>query len=292
MALSISEGFDAFLGKLSPLDSEHEKADSHRGSVKSCMENNFESYQFFETGSFGNGTGVRHYSDTDYFSVCPSKSLWADSGYTLRQVKASLQSTFPRTTGIGVNTPAVMIPFGILASETLELTPCTFNGLVNTPLGDKASYDIPNTTNGWMKSSPQAHNAYVKKHNDKLSGKLKPLIQLVKAWKYFQNVSISSFYLELRATKYAESQTLIVYDIDVKSFLNHLENIGLASLQDPMEISGLVHACTTEAKKEDALSKLSTAATRARKAYENRDKNHNDAFYYWNLLYNGKFPAR
>lgn len=292
MAKTLVEGFDIFLNWLVPLSSEHEKAASHKQSVESCMVNNFDCYNFFETGSFGNGTGIRHYSDTDYFAVCSSAKLFTDSGYTLRKVKEALQSTFWRTEGIEVRTPAVRIPFGTYASETLELTPCTFNGTVTTPVGSHASYDIPNYEDGWMKSSPKAHNAYVKRENDRLGGKLKPLIRLIKAWKYYNNVPISSFYLELRTTKYAEGETSIIYDIDVKRFIKWLFDNDLPSTQDPMGISGYVRACSSDSKRTDALSKLSTAHSRAEKAYAKRETDLDDCFYWWNLFFNNEFPSR
>lgn len=292
MAKSLDQGFETFLGWLIPLTSEHDKAKSHKDSVKACLEKNFECYDFFETGSFGNSTGVRHYSDTDYFAVIPSKKLYEYSSYSLRKVKESLQETFWRTGGIAVNTPAVNIPFGTYASETLEVTPCTFNGLVDTPVGSKGSYDIPNYEGGWMKSSPRAHNAYVKREDERLGYKLKPLIRLIKAWKFYNNVPISSFYLELRTTKYAEGESSIVYDIDVKRVLKILYEKEMPSIQDPMGISGYVKACSTDAKREVALSKVKTGYTRAEKAVGKRESNVDDAFYWWNLFYNDKFPSR
>jgi len=292
MAKNIEDGFKTFIGRLAPLTSEHDKAKTHRESVRGSMIKNFQCYDFFETGSFGNGTGVRHYSDTDYFAVCPSKELWTSSSYTLKIVKEALQTTFRRTTGISVSTPAVQIPFGQYASENLEVTPCTFNGLVDTPIGKKSSYDISDFAGGWMKASPQAHNAYVKRENDRLGGKLKPLIQLVKAWKFNNNVPITSFYLELRITKYAEKETVIVYDIDLKNIINHLVDINLASIVDPMGISGYVSACSTEAKKIDSLSKLNTGLSRSLKAVEHRENDLDKAFYWWNMFYNYNFPNR
>lgn len=292
MARTLDQGFETFLTWLVPLASEHDKAKSHKDSVKSCLETNFDCYNFFETGSFGNATGVRHFSDTDYFAVMPSAKVYGDSAYTLRKVKEALQETFWRTEGIVVNTPAVKIPFGNYASETLEVTPCTFNGLVDTPVGSKSSYDISNYEGGWMKSSPQAHNAYVKREDERLGYKLKPLIRLIKAWKFYNNVSISSFYLELRTTKYAEGESSIIYDIDIKKFMKILYDSDLPNIQDPMGISGYVKACSTDAKREDALSKVKTGYTRAEKAVEKRESNLDDCFYWWNLFYNDKFPSR
>lgn len=292
MAKTLEQGFEAFLTRLAPLASEHDTAKSHKDSVKSCLEKNYGCHTFFETGSFGNGTGIRHFSDTDYFAALATDKVYTDSAYTLRKVKESLQYTFHKTDGIVVNTPAVQIPFGTYASETLEVTPCTFNGLVDTPLGRKASYDIPNYAGGWMASSPSAHNAYVLKQDERLGYRLKPLIRLIKAWKFYNNVPISSFYLELRTTKYAEGESGITYDWDVKRVMKVLYDNDLANIQDPMGISGYVKACSSDAKREEALSKLRTGHTRAENAFEKRESNVDDAFFWWDRFYNGKFPAR
>jgi hypothetical protein len=292
MAKTLDDGFETFLGWLVPLESEHHTAARHKSSVKSCLENNFDCYNFFETGSFGHGTGVRHYSDTDYFAVCKTASLKENSAVTLREVKSALQDTFWNTIGIEVKTPAVRVPFGKYKSENLEVTPCDYQGLIETPLGKKATYDIPAYDGSWMRSSPDAHNAYVKKHDDRLSGKLKPLIQLVKAWKFYNNVPIRSFYLELRITKYAEAESTIIYDIDLKRIMRLMDDNELASIRDPMGISGMIGACATDVKKRDALSKLSTGVSRAEKAVEQRDKDLNKAFYWWDMFFDGGFPAR
>jgi hypothetical protein len=293
MPKSVPEGFNAFLPRLVPLQSEHDKAISHKDSVERNLINNFKCSRFFETGSFGNDTGVRHYSDTDYFAVMPADYLHQDSSYDLTKVRNSLQYTFPRTEGIKVSCPAVRVPFGNYASETMEVTPCCFGGLVETPLGKVRRYQIPDCSGGWMFSSPEAHNAYVGSIDDKLSNQVKPLIQLVKAWKYYNNVPIKSFYLELRVTRYAEDESSIIYDIDLRRIFNSLYNHELASMRDPMGISGLIPACKTDTMKEEALSKLKTAVTRAEKAVEAKDKGDIDnAFHYWNLLFNDHFPAR
>jgi Second Messenger Oligonucleotide or Dinucleotide Synthetase domain len=292
MARSVNEGFTKFIADLKPLQSEHDRAAAHRASVKSCLEKNFDCYNFFETGSFGNGTGVRHHSDTDYFAICPSNKLWNSSQYTLGRFREALKATFWNTDGISVNTPAVSIPFGTYASETMEITPAIFNGLIDTPHGKKGYYSIPDYDDGWIQSSPDAHNSYVSYHDQRLGGKLKPLIQLIKAWKYINNAPISSFYLELRTTKYAEGETSIVYDIDVKNILKYLADNDLPMLQDPMKVSGYVKACSTAAKFETALTKIKADAERATKAVTNRESNVDEAFRLWNLVFYNKFPSR
>ena len=99
-----------------------------------------------------------------------------------------------------------------------------------------------------MRSSPSTHTAYVTEKNTGLAKKLKPLIRFLKAWKYYCNVPISSFYLELRATKWMEGESAIVYDIDLCTILRKLHSCSLAAMQDPKGVSGYVAACATEAK--------------------------------------------
>lgn len=290
---TIEEGFETLIDWLKPLDSEHEKATTHKSTVKSCLTNKFECTSLFETGSFGNGTGVRHYSDTDYFGIIPAEKLYDNSSTSLREVKEALQKTFWSTNGIVVSCPAVKIPFGTYKSEELEVTPCCYNGFSKTSLGNFRKYEIPDCNGGWMDSSPKAHNEYVEHHDKRLNRKLKPLIQLVKAWKYYNDVPIMSFYLELRVTKYMENETVIVYDIDLKNILNELKDCQLASIRDPMGISGLIPSSKTTAQKETALSKVKTAATRSEKAMTAKnDEKIDDAFYWWDLLFNNQFPSR
>ena len=292
MAKTLEEGFDAFLKKLVPLDSEHAKAASHKDSVYSCLYNNFKCTRLLETGSFGNGTGIRHHSDTDYFASIPNDQLYSSSVTTLTKVKEALQATFWRTENIHVNTPAVQIPFGTYASESLEITPCSFYGVIPTNGDNHQAYNIPNGDGGWMLSSPGAHNAYVRKHDQRLKNKLKPLVRLIKAWKYYNKVPISSFYLELRVTKYSEGEGSIIYDTDVLRVMKYLFSCSLASIQDPMGVSGLISACSSAVKKEDAISKLQTGLARAEKAYERRESNIDDCFYWWNMFFKSEFPAR
>jgi hypothetical protein len=292
MAKTIEKRFETLISRLAPLQSEHSTAASHKGSVKSCFENNFDCYEFFETGSFGNGTGVRHYSDTDYFAVSPKDKISRNSATALREAKVTLQETFWSTDDIEVRTPSVRIGFGIRSSETLEITPTRFNGMIDSPVGSKPYYDIPDFGGGWIQSSPKAHNAYVTRENNRVYGKMKPLIQLIKAWKFYNSVPISSFYLELRVAKYAEGEKSIIYDVDVRHIMKKLYDNNLADIRDPMGISGYVRACSSDAKLEDALSRLNTGYTRADKAYDQRNNDIDKAFEWWDRFFNGKFPSR
>lgn len=286
MPRTIDEGFRDFLSKLTPSATESDVAKSHRASIDACLKANYGSGRFFRTGSFGNGTSISNYSDVDYFKVIPTERLTQNSKTTLTRICDALDERFTDT-DVYVSCPAIVVPFGT-TKESTEIVPADYVGDVN---GYKV-YEIPDCAGSWMRSSPDAHNAYVRDIDSKLNGKLKPLIRFIKAWKYYRNVPISSFYLELRVAKFMVNDTWADYEIDVKRIFAHLQNIDLARLQDPMGISGYVRPCSTDAKLEDARSKLATAVTRAEKARQSeREGDTKEAFDWWNLLYDGHFPS-
>jgi hypothetical protein len=192
MPRTIEEGFKDFLAKLTPSSAESEAAKRHRASIEACLKNNFGLKRFARIGSFGNGTSISGYSDVDYLACLPTNQLTQTSTASLTKVRNALDTRFPNT-GVHVNCPAVVVPFGNKKSETTEIVPADY-------LKDESRfqvYDIPDCSGGWMHASPDAHNAYVQMVDNKLKGKLKPLIRFVKAWKFYREVPVSSFYLDL-----------------------------------------------------------------------------------------------
>lgn len=287
MPRTIEQGFDDFLVKIKTTATESAAAKSHRASIESCLKSNFGLNRFTRIGSFGNGTNVSGYSDVDYLACIPTNQLTQTSTASLVKVKNALAKRFPNT-GVSINCPAILCPFGEYKSEDTEIVVADYIKEVN---GFKV-YDIADGNDGWMQVSPDAHNAYVRAVDNELKGKLKPLIRFIKAWKFYQNVPISSFYLELRVAKYASNEECIVYGIDIKNVLRILRDNELAAMQDPMGVSGYIYPCKTNAFKTDALSKVNTATTRAEKAWEAAsNEDIKLAFEWWNKLYNDKFPS-
>ncbi|MEJ2406651.1 MAG: nucleotidyltransferase [Candidatus Thiodiazotropha sp.] len=284
---TISQGFDTFHRKITPGSYESGKASSHKNSITRRLEDYFDLKQLFYSGSANNGTSVSYLSDVDFFAKIPTNKLKENSSSSLREIKECLQGRYP-STPVYVDSPAVVLDFGGGVWDTAEVIPADYVGTKDS----KNVYDIPDGSGGWMRSSPSLHNSYVTAENNRLGKKLKPLIRFLKAWKYYCNVPISSFYLELRATKWMESEDSIVYDIDLKTILKKLEDSGLAAIQDPKGVSGYVNACSSDVKKKDALSKLSTARVRAEKARDAENSgNTRVAFEWWDKVFAGNFPS-
>ena len=288
MAKTVDEGFREFHGTLTPTRGESQAAKSHRASIETCLKNSFEITRFFRTGSFGNGTSIRGYSDVDYFACIPTKNLKQNSVTTLQEVREVLIDRF-QDTDISIRTPAVKVRFGTDASESTEVVPADF---IQRDKDGNHIYKIADGDGGWKRSSPDAHNNYVDEVDRKLGDKVKPLVRLLKTWKYYRDVPIQSFYLEMRVAKYASQEEFIAFSWDVRNILKLLWDNQLAALQDPKGISGYISPCSSEAQKSDALSKLKTAFTRSEKAWEAEKAGKiNDAFYWWDLVFARRFPS-
>jgi hypothetical protein len=277
MPKTVEEGYRTFCRRLTPTGGETEAAKRHRVSIETCLRKNFHLLGFFRSGSFGNGTSISRYSDVDYFAVINSEDLHENSNISLRKVKEVIDARFPFT-NVRVNSPSIIVPFGTEAAETTEIVPANY---LRTEGNKYRIYEIPDREGGWMKVSPDKHNSWVTQINDNLNKKVKPLIRFIKAWKYNRKVPISSFYLEMRISKFISGYDTIIYSIIVKNFFKHLCAIQLAAIQDPMGISGCIQACSTQAQKDSALSKLNTAQSRAKKARDAEVSGKISAAFYW-----------
>lgn len=287
MPRTIDEGFRDFLGWLTPTCGESIAASGHRSTVQACLANSYALKRFLRIGSFGNGTSICGYSDVDYLAEVSNDDLSANSFNSLRTLRGILDDRFPRT-NVGVRCPAVEVPFGTDARDHTEV-------VLGFDTGKRVSghivYGIPDCTGGWMATAPDAHKAYVVAQDDRLGRKVRPLIRFLKAWKFFRNVPISSFYLEMRVAEYASSEKSIEYGYDVARVLKWLQDLGLARLQDPAGVSGYIRAAKTDQQLNNAYSKLETAATRAANARGRENMGDiSGAFDWWRLLYDDQFP--
>jgi SMODS domain-containing protein len=288
VARSVEQGFSAFLGRLTPSDTERAKASSHRASIYAKLNDRFGVYRMFESGSFKHGTGVSGYSDVDYFVSLKSDRPGLSSS-TLAAVRDALRARFPNTY-VHVSRPAVVLEFG-QGYERVEVIPAYAKARLTD---GNMKFRIPGVLEEWMESTPETHLDYVNACNSKagVEGGAKQLARLAKAWKYYRDVPISSFYLEMRAAAYMATQSSIIYPLDMSYFLNSLQRLELAAMNDPTGSTGRIRPCSSDANLAIARSRLDTAVTRASKAVQlNNDGKTAAAFEQWDLLFNGQFPA-
>ncbi len=269
---------------MKPLQSELDAAAKHRASVEGAL-SGLGVLRFFQTGSFQHGTGVHPYSDVDYL-VSLSGGRPDSSDTALGRVRQALKQRFPNTK-VKVRRPAVVIEFAG-GKEPYEIVP----GYYKRSKDGDAVYDIPGASSGWIESSPEAHLKYVNESNSKANKRAKPLARVVKAWKYHRFVPVSSFYLEMRAAKHARENVPVIYSMDILSLFRSLKTLELLAMNDPSSAVGRIYACSSAANKQDALSKLDTAISRAQKARDaENDDRIKDAFDWWDQVFYGHFPS-
>lgn len=289
MVRTVHDAFEEFNRRLTPTATQRNKERAHRQTVEKYLRAKLDVVRMFESGSFSHGTGVRGFSDVDVFVVL--KRPRPESSYSaLRRVQTALSSQM-FLTAVKIRRPAVVVEFN-RGQETWEVIPA-----YNTGAGkiDAYAYWIPSPRSGkgWIKSAPQVHARYVTARSKRADVDAKKFVRLVKAWKYIWSVPISSFYLEMQAARYAGANPPTVPIFDLAGFFATVRLSGLAPMKDPSGMTGLIRPCSSAATKKEALSKLASADSRARKALAAYEKgNEVQAFEYLNLLFGGRFPAR
>jgi hypothetical protein len=256
-------------------------------SIQECLKANLGITEFFGAGSFAKGTSIRYYSNVDYYAVLPAENCMADSASMLWRVRDILDREFPYA-GVKVRTSAVVVPFGESSGQAVEVIPARQVGVTQ---GGHSIYKIPDGGSGWTRSSPAADRTYLSMLDDRLEGMVRPLVRLIKAWKFCNRVPISSFYPEMMVAEYALGEDTLSYPIDVRDLLMRLEDTGLSPLLDPKGIAGYIPACACDDLKEETFAEANTAYTRAERAVtaEWAGKVH-EAFIWWNKVFGGQFP--
>ncbi|TDL45227.1 SMODS domain-containing nucleotidyltransferase [Microbacterium oleivorans] len=257
-----------------PTTTQFSGARGHRSSIETRLNTDLGVSEMFEIGSLRHGTGVYTFSDADYLVAL--KGFRPESPWTmLNKVKASLEDRFKFTT-VGTRRPAVVCAFSDGVVEVVPAFASTGSG-----------YWIADPTGGWMLTHPRNHNSWVDTVNKKHDGAAKKLARQLKIWKYRRNVPVSSCYLEMRAAKHIDGESYYNSTWDLHAVLKKLHDNSLVAMNDPTGLGSRFTAYSSEANKTDALSKLSTAVTRAAKARDYATAgDHANAIAQLKLLFN------
>ena len=239
----------------------------------------------FESGSWSHGTGIKAKSDVDYMAVA-SGTRPALPSSALRTAKAAVEGCDWKITAVDISSPVVRITY--YSGPRFEVAPCWYN--LTTAEGYRV-YWIAGRGDEWVLSSPQAHLDYVNEQNDRLKKKVKPLVRLLKAWKYNTGAPVSSFYLEMRAAKYAAGEQSIIYDIDLRAMLSAIVYAEVRDMNDPKAIVGRIPGCSSDANRRRTLNLMNGALSSLYTADAAKDRG--DASAYWSAMYEvfgGDYP--
>jgi hypothetical protein len=211
-------------------------------------------WQMFESGSFSHGTAVPVHSDVDYMARTDLDKKPSDPATALRRVKDALVDSY-EFRSIKISSPSVKVEFW--TPPHFEVAPAFWE----TKSGNDDVFHIAGPNSEWVLSAPSAHNRYVTEQNDRLGKKVKPLVRLLKAWKYYTGAPVSSTYLELRTAQYLAGESSVIYKYDLPTMFRKIIAAELAPMNDPLGIVKRIRACSSEANRSTTLAAMRCART-------------------------------
>lgn len=238
--MAIANCFSSLLTKIEPRDKDIQLYERHKGSVTRRLETVFNTNRVEQIGSYSRGSAIRDTSDIDLMLILSVSEVrwgegWKTSTTILNQVRSQLQDRY-FSTEVGRDGQAVVVRFAD-NKHPVDVVPAVYTrngGVKNYPI-----YAIPDGSGGWMDTSPQAHNKFIKDEDERSRGKLKRTARLLKFWRRCRqpNIPLKSFHLELLLAQEGTCIGPKRYAVCVNDSLVLLANRQCHPLEDPMGVS-------------------------------------------------------
>jgi len=268
---------ELFANGLAPAPYDRTEASTRRSVVESAMRrSSLGVSSMFESGSWSHGTAIKAKSDVDYMAVATSVRPTRSSS-ALTAAKSAIEGCDWKITSVRVSSPVVQVIY--YTPPNFEIAPAWYKGKTS-------GYDvywIAGRGDEWVESAPAAHLDYVNRQNERLARKVKPLVRLIKAWKYNVGAPVSSFYLEMRTAEHCAGESVIIYDIDLRSVMRKIANAEARDMNDPARIVGRIPACSSDEKRRETLRRLNSAISSLDAAAAARERGDRSA--YWQAMY-------
>ena len=264
--MNINACFAKLVNRIQPSESERLSAQQRLYTVKAKLAATFNIRRTLHTGSFARNSFIRGVSDVDLFAVISKKDFThggslVKSTTVLSHVREQLSQSYP-TTLVATDENAVVVSFS--SGISVDVVPAIFDSWIS---GQSPLYLIPDGDGWWMASAPDLHNKYIRTADEKSTGKLKRVAQLLKHWCNSRNVRIpiSSFHIEILLAAEGICIGPKSYAACVTETLQLLAERGCRGMQDPLQISGLIPATKTEAQRESALAAVRNSREHAKR---------------------------
>lgn len=248
---AIWAGFDHYLASRAPSESHKAEVRRYRERIRDIIAKRHELMAFFQSGSFQHGTAVMPFSDVDYIARIWFEDRPRSSTTILNNLRDLLRDQLWEAS-VTVSRPTVTLKFPGLISQ-YEITPAY---LKSGTSDENVVLLIPAPGGGWRESAPQAHKKLVGDLDRKHGGDVRETARLLKAWKYVHEVSISSFYLEMRAAEYGKNNDTVFPLTAIRSIVTTLVNQDLPAMNDPARLVSRISACSSESARLSAMSHL------------------------------------
>jgi len=286
MARTVEEAFLVFLNWLTPRPGARMSVSLLRNQVFDRLSEKFDVAKMLEVGSLAQGTDIQKFSGGDYLlQLRGRRPLTPDS--LLRRVEQSLGALYPEAE-VTQSRPSVIVDLS--DDRRIGVIPAFVVGSV----GGGTRVSLAAASGGWTATDPIAYRDWFQRCNSVagVRGAAQGLARLARAWKYYGDVPISSFYLELQAARFMAARTSVIYAYDVRDFFYSLHEQELAAVEDPTMVRQLVQPCATPRDLERSLQETAFAASRTERALaRQRQGDISDSFEQWSQVFSGQFPA-
>jgi predicted nucleotidyltransferase len=286
---SVSAKFSSLINRVQPTASELSALEAARRHLTSFLKLKFQTSKFLLMGSHSRDTAISG-SDLDMLQVLRKSELTYGgdivSSYTaLRNLRTSLADY--AQTEVRRDQQALVIRYK--SGKQLDLVPGYYigPGQSNYPV-----YAIPDGSGGWLRTSPESHNLYLKLCDERSGGKLKRVVQIIKYWRCCRvnEVPLNSFHLETVLASSGIAEGAKAYSECIKDAFAELHSREGRAIRDPIGISGLIGASSTQAQRDAVTTALSHSANHARNArIAELFSDGTEAIRQWQLVFNGSF---
>ncbi len=182
-----------------------------------------------QIGSIGRKTAINGISDLDMLFEIPKEIFDKFSSYNsngqsalLQDVKNKLIERYPKTDVSG-DGQVVVVKFKSVKVEVLPAYP-----------KDDDSYYFPDSNDGgsWKITKPRLEIAAISDLNKDKNSNLKPLCQMVRAWKNKKGLNMSGLLIDtfcynfLNSTEEYDSRSFLYYDWMVRDFFKYLMELN------------------------------------------------------------------
>lgn len=291
--MAVSDRFKTLIERIEPSTTMQQLFDSHRSSVASHLKTVFSANKVLLIGSHARGTAVGNISDIDLLLVLSRDEVTrggvrVSSDTVLNNVRKRLQERYGHT-DIGKDGQAVVVNFSD-GKHPVDVVPGVYfgPGHNNYPL-----YEIPDGGGGWLKTSPGVHNRYIADADQRSGYKLQRVARLLKFWRACRNAPLNSFHIELALAESGVCTAPRSYAECLADALAGLLQRDGRALRDPMGVSGLVRATSTDAKRQQLVASLRESVVHAREAVKNDGYGSlPEAYRHWDIVFNGNFPKQ
>lgn len=287
--MTVTEAFQTFKSELELPDRKQKQAAAAQQAVREATQAHLEVPDSFLTGSYARYTKIDPLNDIDVFLVRngqPVPLSTDGSGVTpaqaLDQVVSAVRRGIP---GAAVRLQSRSVNIGLAGLEFgFDLIPAW----LRSPDG----YWIPDRDEEtWLPTDPKRHGDLLSDANARASGKLKPLIKMMKHWSRHNLDLLRSFHLELICVDIFKNRDIASFQLGVATGLVQLTSYVGKTMFDPVYGVSRVDKPLSADELVKLLGRVSYDARNAVGAIELESQGRDDeAMAKWKHIFVSGFP--